>query len=385
MQCLRLGRYATANAYALEAFLLHLQSCFLSNGLPVVDLWFEMGTIIRLAFRSGHHRDPSGLVGVSPFDGEMRRRLWLNIVQIDALLSFQLGLPSMIASESADTEVPRNLEYCDLQVDMVQLPTARPLSEHTPVLYTIVKSGVMAVFKKIASHAQLLMTPPYETTLELEAEMRRAYSQVPETYQCRDVKRCFMDPSSLILERCTIEMLYLKGIVILLRRFVSYDSKDSAYESGRRACIEAALGMLARQADVSKACEPGGRLYEDRWMFSALSAHDFLLASMVVCLDLSVHLSTGAQGREDLADRELRALQTACQIWHGDSPSSQGMRVATEAIKLMVRKVGEKNNGSLSGLSPPLAAAAASDDVELPYAGAMSQMIDGPETTDWVS
>jgi hypothetical protein len=69
--------------------------------------------MIRLAFRMGYHRDPKHLVGISVFDGEMRRRVWLNLVQIEALMSYQLGFPSMIPSEFCDTEVPRNLEYSE--------------------------------------------------------------------------------------------------------------------------------------------------------------------------------------------------------------------------------------------------------------------------------
>jgi hypothetical protein len=91
VQCLVLGRYAIANAYALEAFLFHLQSSFMGKDHPSVNPWFDMGTIIRLAFRMGYHRDPSNLSGITFFDGEMRRRLWLNVVQIEALISYQTG------------------------------------------------------------------------------------------------------------------------------------------------------------------------------------------------------------------------------------------------------------------------------------------------------
>lgn len=391
VQCLVLGRYATANAYVLEAFLLHLQSCFLNSGRPTVDPWFEMGTIIRLAFRMGYHRDPSNLPGVSTFDGEMRRRVWLNIVQIDALMSFHMGFPTMISSQFCDAEDPRNLEYSDLQVDMTSLPPARPFSEHTPVIYTIVKSGVMGVFKKIVSHTQLPTVPPYSATLALEAEMRRVYGNVPEQYQRRDVNRSFTDPSTLILERCTIEILYLKGIIVLLRRFISYDLKSSPYESSRRACVEAALDMLARQADVNKACEPGGRLYEDRWMLLSIPPQDYLLAAMVICLDLSVHMrsdratSTDKPGHRDLADREYRALQTACQIWSLHSSNSREMRTAAEAINLMITKVAEKDHAASVAHPASFVDMTSADGFELPYAGPMSQMIDGSEAIDWVS
>ncbi|KAI6782559.1 uncharacterized protein J7T54_003570 [Emericellopsis cladophorae] len=392
-QCLILGNYATANEHALEAFILHMQSYFVTQGgKPSMGLWFEMGTVIRLAFRMGCHRDPGNLTGISPFAGEMRRRLWLNIVQIDALLSFQMGLPSVIPAQFCDTAVPRNLEHSDLHPGMEALPPSRPFKERTSVTYTIVKSGIMAVFKKIVCHTQLPSVPAYEATLELEREMRLAYSNVPELYQRCNVSQSFMDSSGVILERSTVEILYLKGIIVLLRRFITYDLKnDATYEKSRRACVEAALDILARHADIDAACQPGGRLYEDGWMFDAIPNHDYLLAAMVLCMHVSVYLSNRAQTSHpeaDLAERSRRALESLARIWQPQSSESPDVRIAAEAINVMMKKVVEKERGSSDNYhsSSSFASVATSDttdDLSLPFAGTMAQMIDGNEVIDW--
>ncbi|KAF2502981.1 hypothetical protein BU16DRAFT_546096 [Lophium mytilinum] len=391
VQCLVLGRYSTANAHALEAFLLHLQSCFFSNDSLSVDPWFEMGTIIRLAFRMGYHRDPSSLAGITTFDSEMRRRVWLNIFQLDALISFQMGFPSMIPTEFCDTEVPRNLEYSDLFVDMTALPPSRPLSEHTPVRYITVKAGVMGVFKKISAHTQSLSVPAYDKTIGLDTEMNKLYNTVPEPLKRRDVNRSFIDHSCLIWERCTIEVLYLKGLIVLHRRYISYELQNPKHESSRRACVEAALDILYRQADLHKACEPGGRLYEDRWMFFSLPVHDFLLAAMVVCLDLSVRMrfrrGASREGRDyqQLASRQYQALQTSQRIWAINSAASPEAHIAALALDLMIKKVAANDAGILfvddvpSGDVDPDPIV----DSDLPYADSMSQMIDGSESIDW--
>jgi hypothetical protein len=386
VQCLILGRYSSANEYALEAFIFHMQSRFGSNDALPVKLWFDMGTIIRLAIRMGYHRDPRHLNGISTFDGEMRRRVWLNIFQIDALMSFQMGFPSMIPADFCDTEVPRNLEYADLQVDMTELPPSRPMSENTPVLYIIVKASVMAVFKKVAAHTQALTPPAYEDTMALDAQVRQAYSAVPEFLQRRDVNRSFIDHSCLIWQRCSIEILYLKSIIVLHRRYVSYELQTPKYEHSRRACIEAALDMLARQSDLHKACEPGGRLHGDRWMIFALPVSDFLLAAMVVCLDLSVRMRnqvpSGLHNDHQLTLREYRALQISHQIWTANSAVSSEAQIAALAVDLMLKR-GAENHIDV----PQDQEAPAFDfdfDIQLPYADSMSQMIAGSETIDWV-
>ena len=397
-QCLILGGFATANAYALEAFILHLQSRYLSEGKSShsnVHLWFEGGTVVRLAIRMGYHRDPSKTPSITPFQAEMRRRVWINIFQVDALISFQMGLPSMIPAAHCDTQPPLNLEYSDFHPSMTTLPAPRPLTVDTPVLYIIAKSAVMATFKTIVSHTQSLASPSsssaagggYDKTIALDLEARAVYTtRVPPLLQRRDVARCGLDTAARIVERANIELLHLKSLVILHRRFITYDddAEPSANDinahaaaTSRRACVEAALEMLARQADLAQAsARPGGRLYQERWMLLSLMAHDFLLAAMVLCLDLSVRLRRvlrrgqrqeqqgygyrgggggdgagvmgcdGDGGGEDdgLAGRTYRALQTSRAVWAATSALSPEAHTATFALDLMLRKVSEKKN-----------------------------------------
>ncbi|KAL7948117.1 fungal-specific transcription factor domain-containing protein [Trichoderma barbatum] len=390
VECLVLGRFATANAYALEAMILHLQSCYLSHNKLGSDHWFEMGTMIRLAFRMGYHHDPDGLPGISVFDGEMRRRVWHNIFQVDALMSFQLGFPSMVPTEFCDTKVPRNLQFSDFEIGMTSLPPGRPLFENTPTRYPIAKSGIMKVFKKIVAHSQSLSLPTYDNTIMLDTEMREVYGGLPEILRGRDVGRSFMDPSSTIFERCTLEMLYLKGLIVLHRRYISYEVDSHRFEHSRRTCAEAALDILARQADLHQASQPGGRLYDDRWMVSSLTMHDFLLAAMVICLDLSVRLRRPsiilAPSRDDdsLTGREYRALQTSQGIWASNSQTSPDARLAAMALGLMLQKVAEKDASNIPASHIPVEDPASTSYAQgLPYARPMSQMIDGTEGLDW--
>lgn len=381
----------------MEAFILHIQSSFLGRSGYSVDPWFEVGTVIRLAFRMGYNRDPSNLAGITPFDGEMRRRVWLNVVQIDALISYQVGFPSMIPADFCDTQVPRNLDYSDMYLDMAELPPSRPLSEDTTICYVIVKASVMAVFKKIVAHTQSLVPQAYEKTLALDAEMNRAYDGIPEMLKRRDVNRAFLDNSCRIWQRSSIEMLCFKGLVILHRRYLNHEVQNPAYEPSRRACIEAALVILHRQADLYSACEPGGRLYEDRWMFYSLQVHDFLLAAMAVCLDLSVQVRQrkGAmsvlhadwdEGKQKLAMKEYQALQVSQKIWELNQcrASNKDAQTAALALGLMLRKVSENDMGLPMANEHGFGLVEGGLDMQFPHAGIMSQMLDGSENIDWV-
>jgi hypothetical protein len=363
-QCLVIGKYSNARAYALETLILHIQSNYVGLSDANINFWFLMGIVIRLAIQMGYHRDPSHLPNITAFDGEMRRRLWAVIYQLDILMSFQMALPSMIPSNYCDTEPPRNLTFSDFSMDTVLLPQSRPLSDHTSVVYLIIKAKIMGIFKNIIAHTQSLATPPLETTILLDLEMREIYNSLPANFKMTSIRRSFMDTSSMIMERVCIELLYLKGIVVLHRRFLRNDSEGSAHKHAhfRRNCLDAAMDILARQTDLHNACQPGGQMHDDRWMPTSLPAHDFLIAAMVVCLDLS----TGLQSTTERSSR-LDALRTSRSIW-ACRENSRDARTATQALDVMIRSIeGPKNDFDGLLVEP------------------MTEIIEGVEDLDWVS
>jgi hypothetical protein len=387
-QCLVLGKYSTAKAYGLEILVLHLQSIFLGLVDSNINLWFLMGIIIRLAMRMGYHRDSKIHSSISPFEGEMRRRLWAIIYQLDVVMSFQLGLPSMIPSDYCDTEAPRNLNFSDFSQDTDVLPPSRPLSDHTPVLFSIVKGRIMGVFKKIVAHTQSLSPPPLETTIMLDIEMRDTYNNLPSNFKMIPVNRSFMDVSSIIMERCYIELLYLKGIVVLHRRFINTDTSNLICANFRQTCLNAAMDILSRQADLHQASQPGGQLYEDRWMVTSLMVHDFLLAAMVVCLELTVHMRSTAGSSTEPRNagfaKQFEALQTSHMIWNSRNSESKEAHTAAQVLGLMIQTVKDDSVNKSPGSSFAHTNDMLFEDCNLPYAKPVTEMIDGSEILNWV-
>lgn len=77
------------------------------------------GVLVRSAESIGIHReDPD--CGVSPFDVEMRRRLWWNICSVDCRTSEDHGIEPMITENRM--ELPSNLNDTDLHPNMTNTP-----------------------------------------------------------------------------------------------------------------------------------------------------------------------------------------------------------------------------------------------------------------------
>ena len=73
---------------------------------------------------------------------------------------------------------------------------------------------------------------------------------------------------------------------MLHRVYLTHQPANRAFEPFRRECRAAALRILDLHAEYIGETHPGGRLAEDRHFMGSLMLHDFLLAAMVLCLDV---------------------------------------------------------------------------------------------------
>lgn len=351
LQCLALGNYQKANTNVVETLLLHMHSRFLTDKQNHMQLWLTLGHTVQLALKLAYHRDPSRLSNCSVIEGEMRRRVWLNLRQVEAIGSFQVGLPSLIQDSSCDTGLPGNYDASDLTLGMDVLPPPRALSHRTQMTYSISKNPVMTVFKKITQHVQTLDAVTYDRTLSLDLEMRDAYSNVPPPLQRKNVDQAYMDLSAIIWDRATIEMLYLKGLIVLHRFYLRHDRRNPRFNHSRSACIEAALDILARQADLHAASLPGGRLYEESWMLSVLTVYDFILAAMVVCLDLSTRTGAGSEciTLSETEQRELNALITTRNIWKSGHQYPEEVFALARTLDQVIKSTEDRRQKPVAG------------------------------------
>lgn len=91
-----LADFTKPKQHTLECLIAYTAGLRSNNAF--VNVWLMIGLIVRLALRMGYHRDASHYPSITPFQGEMRRRVWAAISMIDVLISFQLGLPSMVST-----------------------------------------------------------------------------------------------------------------------------------------------------------------------------------------------------------------------------------------------------------------------------------------------
>jgi hypothetical protein len=363
-QCLQLADITQPIAQMLETLVLYMQAEYGRSKDCDPGVLLLTSICVRLAMRMGYHRDPAPHPAITPFQGEIRRRVWTFIRGFDSLISFQFGLPAMIKSDHMDTESPRNLYDDELFEDMKALPPSRPVAEATPMSYMITKSKMTYLFGRIVERSQSLTNPvSYEEAMKADHELREARAQHPPLLQARPFAESARDPANLIMQRIGLEMMFLRCLFVLHRKFIMRGRDNSKYAYSRRTCLDASLELLSHQATLHAESQPGGRLRSVKWYISSLTTHDFLLAAMLICSDLHHTAVEERNGRKpgaaasvpDLYDpgkREemLRAVEHCIVIWDSVRDSSMEAYKGAHALRVMVEKIRPLNQaGAAAG------------------------------------
>ena len=354
-QCLILGDITQPLAQTLETLVLHVQSEYGRSTDSEPGVLLITSLCVRLAMRMGYHRDPAPYSGITPFQAEMRRRVWTFVRQADLLISFQFGLPAMIKTDVMDTQSPRNLYDDELHEDLKSLPPSRPSWEATPMTYMITKSKMTLLFGRVVERVQSVTDPPsYEETLKFDGDLRELRAQHPPLLRMRSFHESARDPANLIMQRFGLEMTYLRTLFVLHRRFVARGREIARYAYSRRTCLDASMELLQHQVTLHQEAQPGGRLRSVKWYISSLTTHDFLIAAMMVCLDL--HRTAEAErkarnsgtspaplisGLYDEGRREemLRAVEGSIKIWESVRDYSMEAYKGSNALRVMVDKL----------------------------------------------
>ncbi|OLN82085.1 putative transcriptional regulatory protein C1F7.11c 3 [Colletotrichum chlorophyti] len=353
--CLVAGRYTQPTITTIPPFILYVEAEFLISRAAQTNCYLLSSVCLRMLLKMGLHRDPDRLADVSPFEGEMRRRMWNMAVQLDLLVSFHMGLPSMLNGIDSDCALPRNLVDEDFAEDSPSLPPARPMTDYTEMTYPINKGAVMLVFGQVARQAHLLAPPPYSEIMRLDSLLNDVWAQVPAFLMVKPLEQCVTIPPTLVTQRFGIASLYNKTRCVLHRRFLLEEAPGPEHDYSRWQCVEGAMTLLEFQDVIWRACQPGNMLSQNGWFMSSLAVHDFMLAAIIVYLTIGNERfwDGGEHGWMDKMDprptrgRLLHMLQRSYTVWLGVGSDVPECKKTADVLETMLTKLGSPPN------SPP--------------------------------
>ena len=278
----------------------------------------------------------------------MRRRTFFIASTMDLLLSSTAGLPAIIHEDDCDSRPPSNLFDTDFDEDCESLPSSRPPSNPTPMLYYCYKGRLAKIFRRVSRQALSCKATSHKEIMKLDAELHQTHADIPPSLRMRPLSSSFIGEAYVVLHRLNSNMFYLLSLCILHRGFLSCEGSDQRFDYSRKTCFDAALQMLEYQVELHYACQPGGRFENAKWMLSSLTLQYFLLAAMITSLDLYESQKSTSPSPESLEAqaKKYNVLKMSLHIWTSRAAFSRDARRASRVLAIMLSKVPKSNVSS---------------------------------------
>ena len=107
----------------VQAFALFL--CLVRRHDSPRFVWMMTGLVIRMAQYLGLQRDGAHFEHLTPFEIEMRRKVWWAVCVLDVRASEDQGTDLTITNGSFDTKIPLNINDVDIDPESKEMPTKR--------------------------------------------------------------------------------------------------------------------------------------------------------------------------------------------------------------------------------------------------------------------
>ncbi|KAL4922089.1 hypothetical protein BDW62DRAFT_197325 [Aspergillus aurantiobrunneus] len=130
----RLDLLHSTDMTVLQAFAIYLITGRCDPNGP--DSYSLVGVGVGMALKMGLNQDGATL-GVPPFEGEMRRRLWWQLLILDVRVAEDRQSEPCVLESSFNTRLPSNIGDTDLQPEMSRLPVCG--ESRTEMLFSLMR------------------------------------------------------------------------------------------------------------------------------------------------------------------------------------------------------------------------------------------------------
>ena len=265
----------------------------------------------------------------------------------------------MINESVCDARTPRNLHDEDFGPDSAFLPPSRPLSEITPILYVVTKAELSAVFRAVYMRVVLGRTDSYDEIMSLHRRLEAAYQSVSPRFRGFSLEDFVTVAPYIMVRRYTLEMLYQKTMCMLHRHYMTLSFRQPEYNFSRLCCVDASMAILSHHTAIFRQMQLGGSYCKNATFVSSLEQADFLLASIIICVELSSrsrsHNPRGGEVVDKYRQEDLmEALKKAHECLAGSRDKSSECRQAFGVLSAMLRRFSESVGDGQANQGPAI-------------------------------
>lgn len=257
-----------------------------ASSLKVKEAYTGAENLLNYFKAAGMHRDPHLLDDrCSPYEAEMRRRLWATVMELELQASIDRGMPSSLAGLTFDCPPPLNINDENFVEQSLKVPVAKPSGEYTKTSFLDISSKSLSLRISLCS---LINDPSssltFDDVLRYEQQINEILDSTPE-WRGVDTTQ-----ASTLLD------LQLRQFLLLIHTPFARRKGSSHYRYSRMVCFETAKHILDQHSKL---------ISSDNFTIS-LVREDVYRAALSICHN--VFLCSLTPGESPL--RHLRDLFT---------------------------------------------------------------------------
>ncbi|KAJ5197988.1 uncharacterized protein N7498_007105 [Penicillium cinerascens] len=225
------------------------------HGMKRSKAWITTGSLVQNAMLSGYHRDPNKYTRISVFNKEMRRRIWMTIVELNLQVSFDRGMPPSVQSSDYDTIPPLNIDDEEIHENSTEAPEDRPLSNITDCSFQTALARSLDLRLKTC----YLMHSPriscrYEEIQRLDWELSLQLSRIPiwGPSEASDL----VTQHKISLWKAMIETKIAHALLSIHTPFAIEARRESLFAPSARSRLDAAVMILSTQRRLHETSLP---------------------------------------------------------------------------------------------------------------------------------
>lgn len=243
------------------------------TGPASTPTWISTASLLQMGMMMGLHRDHMLFTSLTPFQAEMRSRLWTTIIElsVQALLDSGVSLP--LSLDEFDSRSPSNINDQDIFPESKE--NTRPKDDHV-----FTDSSIQIMLSKSISTrleiARLLNDPlrknlTFDKAMRLGQELRTACREISAFFQKNIAVPQARKSGQMEFYRRFLDMYLHRYLVFLYRPFMIEARKDPRYYLARKMCVESCL-IIASHCDVT---DPSIEMSDYLWRLARVGSGAF--------------------------------------------------------------------------------------------------------------
>jgi hypothetical protein len=264
-----------------------------------------LGVVLRNARAMGLHRDGTNF-GLSPYETEMRRRIWWHICVLDLRSSEDHGYEPEIHDWSYDTKFPSNINDADITPDQAEAPTERTTS--SDMTFCLLRCEMTIAVRKLHYHDPLGKGPA------LSALQKRQMVEATERHwHERYIDQCDITKPVDWVSATWAKMMLAKMWLAVSNPLLFQDGTRNAIPlSSRRLALDKAIVVL----ELANLLETSPRASRWQWLFLTHTQwHAVVFVLAYLC----------QRPKDELNDRAWKAIDNVYDRWAAAGPEHKGM------------------------------------------------------------